>query len=70
MQHALDEQAHYSYGDYLAWPDMVIIYTLNEQRQYGKPEVRKMEGETPVSVLPGVSIHWDILIERLPPRQD
>jgi Uma2 family endonuclease len=33
---------------------------------YGKPEIHELKGSTPVAVLPGVSIAWDDLAERLP----
>jgi Uma2 family endonuclease len=33
---------------------------------YGKPEIHELKGSTPVGVLPGVSITWDDLVDRLP----
>ena len=44
---------------------IIHIYRADAGGQYGKPEVREMKGETPVSTLPGVSLHWDELAERL-----
>jgi len=44
---------------------MVIIYRL-EDRQFGRPDVAYLAGETPVGILPGVAIAWDALVERLP----
>jgi Uma2 family endonuclease len=34
--------------------------------EYGKPDVQELAGETPVGVLPGVTILWDALAARLP----
>lgn len=34
--------------------------------EYGKPDVQELTGETPVGVLPGVTILWDALAARLP----
>ncbi len=45
---------------------MVTIYRL-AGAEYGKPDVQELTGETPVGVLPGVSIAWDALVARLPP---
>lgn len=49
---------------------MIYIYHLDDQGRYGKPDVREMKGETPVSILPEVVIHWDALVERLPLLED
>ncbi len=49
---------------------MILVYRLDDQGRYGKPEVWDMAGETPVSILPEVRIQWDSLMERLPPRED
>ena len=49
---------------------MIHIYRLDDQGRYGKPDVREMKGETPVSILPEVVIHWDALVERLPQPED
>jgi len=45
---------------------VVTIYRLQGDR-FGMPETRLLEGETPVEVLPGVSIHWAEVTDRLPP---
>ena len=34
--------------------------------EYGKPDVQELIGETPIGVLPGVTILWDALAARLP----
>jgi len=44
---------------------IVTIYRL-EQRQFGKPDLFYLTGETPVGILPGVAITWDALVQRLP----
>jgi Uma2 family endonuclease len=44
---------------------MVTIYRL-EDGQFGRPDVGYLAGETPVGILPGVAIAWDVLVERLP----
>ncbi|HHJ39098.1 MAG: hypothetical protein AXA67_11195 [Methylothermaceae bacteria B42] len=49
---------------------MILVYRLDNQGRYGKPEVKEMTGETPISILPEVSIQWDSLVERLPPPED
>lgn len=46
---------------------VLTIYLLLDQGGYGKPSVIELGGETPVAVLEGVVIHWDQLLERLPP---
>jgi Uma2 family endonuclease len=43
---------------------MVTIYRL-EGGEFHKPEVHELAGETPVDVLPGVSIVWDEVVRRL-----
>ncbi|KAA6186734.1 Uma2 family endonuclease [Thiohalocapsa marina] len=48
---------------------ILTIYRLDED-DYGKPDIRELAGETPIGVLPGVSIHWDALIARLGPAED
>lgn len=48
---------------------IVTIYRL-ENGEFGKPDVFELCGETPVEALPGVSIVWDGLIQRLPPPED
>ena len=44
---------------------MVTVYR-SEQGQFGKPDVLDLSGETPVGILPGVTIAWDALAQRLP----
>lgn len=34
--------------------------------EYGKPDVQELKGSTAIAVLPGVSVEWDALAERLP----
>lgn len=34
--------------------------------EYGRPDMQELKGATPIAVLPGVSIEWDALAERLP----
>ena len=43
----------------------LTIYVL-DNGQYGRPDIYELKDETPIGVLPGVSIAWDALIERLP----
>lgn len=43
----------------------LTVYVL-ENSQYGRPEIYELKDETPIGVLPGVSIAWDALVERLP----
>ena len=43
----------------------LTVYVL-DNGQYGRPEIYELKDETPIGVLPGVSIAWDALIERLP----
>ena len=43
----------------------LTVYVL-ENGQYGRPDIYELKDETPIGVLPGVSIAWDALIERLP----
>ncbi len=47
---------------------VVTIYRLQGDR-YGMPETLLLEGETPIEVLPGVSIHWAEVTARLPPGE-
>ena len=41
------------------------IYRLQDG-EYGKPQISKLEGETPVGILPEIVIRWDELVARLP----
>ena len=43
----------------------LTVYVL-DNGQYGRPDIYELKDETPIGVLPGVSIAWDALIERLP----
>ena len=43
----------------------LTVYVL-DNGQYGRPEIYELKDATPVGVLPGVSIAWDALVERLP----
>jgi len=44
---------------------VLTVYRL-EAAEFGKPDVQELKGETPVGVLPGVTIQWDALVARLP----
>ena len=44
---------------------IVTLYRL-ENGKFGTPDVCELSGETPVGVLPGVTISWDDLIRRIP----
>ena len=46
--------------------DRTLTVYLLENGQYGRPEIYELKDATPIGVLPGVSIAWDALIERLP----
>lgn len=39
---------------------VLTIYRL-QNGEYGKPDIFELQGTTPVGVLPGVSIDWDLL---------
>ena len=43
----------------------LTVYVL-ETGQYGRPDIYELKDATPIGVLPGVSIAWDALVERLP----
>ena len=43
----------------------LTVYVL-DKGQYGRPEIYELKDETPIGVLPGVSIAWDALVARLP----
>ncbi|HRP23817.1 Uma2 family endonuclease [Thauera sp.] len=43
----------------------LTVYVL-ENGEYGRPEIYELKDETPIGVLPGVSIAWDALVARLP----
>ncbi|MDX9887460.1 Uma2 family endonuclease [Thauera sp.] len=43
----------------------LTVYVL-DNGQYGRPEIYELKDETPIGVLPGVSIAWDALVARLP----
>ena len=44
---------------------VLMVYRLAGE-EYGKPDTQVLEGQTPVGVLPGVVIHWDEVVDRLP----
>ena len=44
---------------------VLTVYRL-EDREFGKPDVQELKGETAVGVLSGVTIQWDTLVARLP----
>lgn len=44
---------------------VLTIYRLRDNA-YGKPEIVELQGSTAVTILPGVEILWDELVERLP----
>lgn len=44
---------------------VLTIYRLAD-REYGKPEIQELRGETSVGILPDVCIAWDALAARLP----
>jgi Uma2 family endonuclease len=43
---------------------VLTIYRL-ENGEYGKPDIFALQGSTPVSVLPGISIDWEALVPYL-----
>ena len=43
----------------------LTVYALIDG-QYGRPEIYELKDQTPIGVLPGVSIAWDALVTRLP----
>jgi Uma2 family endonuclease len=45
---------------------VLTVYRLVDG-QFGKPDVHELAGQTPIGVLPGITIAWDDLIRRLPP---
>lgn len=46
--------------------DRTLTVYLLDNGQYGRPEIYELKDETPICVLPGVSIAWDALVARLP----
>jgi len=44
---------------------VLTVYRL-DGREFGKPNVQELKGETAVAVLPGATIQWDALVARLP----
>ena len=44
---------------------VLTIYRLMGA-EYGKPDVQELKGSTDIAVLPGVTVEWDALAERLP----
>lgn len=47
---------------------VLTIYRLEGDR-FGPADVRVLEGETPVGILPSVAIDWSTLLARLPPPE-
>ena len=47
--------------------DRLLTRYLLVDGAYGKSAVQELTGETPVAILPGVTIVWDTLVQRLPP---
>ncbi len=45
---------------------VLTVYRL-ENRVYGRPHVQELEGERQVESVPGISIDWDKVLERLKP---
>lgn len=43
---------------------MVMIHRLRDG-EYGAPELLELASETAVGVLPGVTVNWDALAQRL-----
>jgi Uma2 family endonuclease len=41
--------------------DRILTVYLLQNGEYGKPDIFKLEGSTPVAVLPGVSIDWEAM---------
>ena len=48
---------------------VLTVYRL-EDREFGKPDVQELKGDTTVGVLSGVTIQWDVLVARLPAIDD
>ncbi len=46
--------------------DRILTVYRQMGAEYGKPDVQELAGETPVGVLPGLTILWDALAARLP----
>lgn len=53
---------------WLAHPtDRVLTIYRHDGTAYGRPEIRELVGETPVGVLPGVTVRWEPIVARLLP---
>lgn len=53
---------------WLAHPtDRVLTIYRHDGTAYGRPEILELAGETPVGVLPGVSVRWEPVVARLLP---
>ena len=60
----LRKEKHYTYADYLRWPEVAgELFRQVANQLDGKPCRPYI---APVGVLPGVSIAWDALVARLP----
>jgi Uma2 family endonuclease len=46
--------------------DRMVTFHRLQDGQFGRPDVHELAGETPIAVLPGVTIAWDALLQRLP----
>lgn len=46
--------------------DKVLTVYRFQGAEYGRPDIQELKGSTAIAVLPGVSIEWDALAERLP----
>lgn len=47
--------------------DRLVTRYLLEDGTYGKPAISDLAGEMPIAILPGITIVWDALVQRLPP---
>lgn len=53
---------------WLAHPtDRVLTIYRHNGQSYGRPDIFSLSGETPVGVLPGVSVCWDSIVAQLLP---
>jgi Uma2 family endonuclease len=49
---------------------VLTAYTLGADHQYGRPDTQALEGRTKLAVLPGVSVDWATIVERLATYDD
>lgn len=53
---------------WLAHPaDRVLTIYRHDGKGYGRPEIQELVGETPIGVLPGVTVRWAAVVARLLP---